>query len=70
MQFYTIICCFLWNQPYFYPIYEFKFNILVFSIMAPPKKLALAPGATIRDNTVHGALPYGTQFFCFDTRLH
>ena len=44
MQFYTIICCFLWYQPYLYPIYEFKFNILVFLIMVPPQKLVLAPG--------------------------
>ena len=36
----------------FYPIYEFKFNVLVFLIMGFPQKLVLAPGATIRDNTV------------------
>ena len=52
MQFYNVICCFLWYLPYFYPIYEFKFNVLVFLIMAQPQKLVLAPGATIPDNTV------------------
>ena len=38
--------------PIFYPIYEFKFNVLVFLIMAPLQKLVLASGATIQDNTV------------------
>ena len=52
MQFYNVIWCFLWYLPYFYPICEFKFNILISLIMAPPQKLVLAPGATIRDNTV------------------
>ena len=53
IQFYNVIRCFLWYLPHFYPRYEFKFNVLVFLIMAPPQKLVLAPGATIRDNTVH-----------------
>ena len=52
MQFYNVTCCFLWYLPHIYPIYEFKFNVLVFLIMAPPQRLVLAPGATIRDNTV------------------
>ena len=37
----------------FYPKYELKFNVLVLWIMAPPQKLVLAPGATLRYNTVH-----------------
>ena len=37
MQLYNVICCFLWYLPYFYPIYEFKFNVLVFLTMAPSK---------------------------------
>ena len=57
MQFYNVICCFLWHLPYFYSIYEYKFNILVFLIMAPLRKLVLALRATIRDNTVN-VLPY------------
>ena len=35
MQFYNVICCFLWYFPYFYPVYEFKFNGFVFLIMYP-----------------------------------
>ena len=34
-------------------IYEFKFYVLVFLILAPTQKLVLASGATIRDNTVY-----------------
>ena len=52
MQFYNVTCCFLWYLPYFYPLYEFKFNVLVFLFMGPPQKLVLAPGVTIRHNTV------------------
>ena len=52
MEFYNVICCFLWYLPYYYPIYEFKFNILVFLIMAHPQNLVLPPRATIRDNMV------------------
>ena len=33
-------------------MYEFRFNILVFLIMAHPQNLVLAPRATIPDNTV------------------
>ena len=29
-----------------------KSSFLMFSIVAPPQKLVVAPGATIRDNTV------------------
>ena len=44
---------FFWYLPYFSPKSEFKkFIILIFLIMARPKKLALAPRATIGDNTV------------------
>ena len=42
-----------WYLPYFYPVCKFKFNILVFLIVAAPPKLVLAPGAIIRDNTVY-----------------
>ena len=40
----------------FYPKYEIKFNVLIFSIMAFPKKMVLTPG----DNTV----------FSFNVRLN
>ena len=54
MQFYNVICYFLWYLPYFlYPICEFKFNVLVFLNMAPPSNIDLGPGATIRNNTVY-----------------
>ena len=46
MQFYNVICCFLWYLPYFYSLYEYKFNV-VFLIVAPLQKLVLASGATI-----------------------
>ena len=49
MQFYHVICCFRWYLPYFYPIYEYKFNDLVFLTTAPFQKLVLVPGSTIRD---------------------
>ena len=46
---------FLKDLPYFCPICEFKLNILIILIMAPPQKLALVPGVTIRDNTVYSS---------------
>ena len=52
MQFYNVICCFLWYLLYFYFIYEFIFNVLEFLIITPPQKLVLAREATIRNNMV------------------
>ena len=52
MQFYNVICRCLWYKPHLYSMYEFKFNVLVYLIMDSLQKLVLAPGATIRDNTV------------------
>ena len=52
MLFHNLICCFPVIFTLFYPKYELKFSVLLFLIMAPPQKLVIAPGATIRDNTV------------------
>ena len=52
MLFHNLICGFPVVFTLFYLKYGLKFSILVFLIMAPPQKLVLAPGATIRENTV------------------
>ena len=45
MQFYNVICCFLWYLPYLYPVYELKFSILVFLFLGPHQKLVWPPGS-------------------------
>ena len=52
MQFDNVICYLLWYLLYFYPIYEFKFNILVFLIMTHPQKFLMVPGTTVQDKMV------------------
>ena len=52
MFFHNLICCFPMVFTIIYPKYELKFSVLVFLIEASLQKLVLAPGATIRDNTV------------------
>ena len=53
MQFYKFYLLFpMVFTIFFFAIYEFKFNDLVFLIMASTQRLVLALGASIRDNTV------------------
>ena len=63
MLYHNLICCFLEVFTLFYPKYELKSSTLVFLIKAPPQKLVLAPGATIRDNTVFVKNQFSSLFF-------
>ena len=52
-MFHNLICCFPVAFTLFCPKCELKLSDMIFLIVTPLQKLVLAPGASIRDNTVY-----------------